>query len=93
MHFCPSLSCRKWYHTSCLLTKQRMLLSLPAEAQDPKHNVIDPLPAQTRNLRLLAVNPDEEVPFTTFEFFYEPESHDGFTFTATVLSINTSPTF
>ncbi|KAI0634561.1 hypothetical protein C8Q77DRAFT_1157367 [Trametes polyzona] len=37
-------------------------------------SLIDMLPPQTRGLRLLAVNPDEEVLFTTFEYFYEPES-------------------
>ncbi|KAL7284789.1 hypothetical protein ACG7TL_002096 [Trametes sanguinea] len=58
MHFCPSLNCRKWYHTSCLLAS----------------NNLDLLPAQTHGLRLLAVTPDEEALFATFEYFYEQES-------------------
>ncbi|KAI9069051.1 hypothetical protein FKP32DRAFT_1641437 [Trametes sanguinea] len=61
MHFCPSLKCRKWYHTSCLLAS----------------NNCDPLPGQTRGLRLLAVAPDEEALFATFEYFYEQESTEG----------------
>ncbi|KAI0634564.1 hypothetical protein C8Q77DRAFT_1055715 [Trametes polyzona] len=74
MHFCPAAACRKWYHTSCLLSRQAVLASLPAESQGAGQNLIDMLPPQTRGLRLLAVNPDEEVLFTTFEYFYEPES-------------------
>ncbi|KAI0366548.1 hypothetical protein BV20DRAFT_1002180 [Pilatotrama ljubarskyi] len=64
MHFCPSLKCRKWYHSSCL---RNML------------DQLDTLPPQTRGLRLLAVNPDEEVPFASFEYFYELESQSDIT--------------
>ncbi|KAI0357744.1 hypothetical protein OH77DRAFT_1450282 [Trametes cingulata] len=64
MHFCPSLQCRKWYHSSCLKSMTDQL---------------DTLPTQTRGLRLLAVNPDEEIPFVTFEYFYEQESQSDIT--------------
>ncbi|KAI0634559.1 hypothetical protein C8Q77DRAFT_1157366 [Trametes polyzona] len=74
MHFCPAAACRKWYHASCLLSRQAVLASLPAESQGAGQSLIDTLPPQTRGLRLLAVNPDEEVLFTTLEYFYEPES-------------------
>ncbi|KAJ8488571.1 hypothetical protein ONZ51_g3483 [Trametes cubensis] len=62
MHFCPSLKCRKWYHSSCLEVMQGNL---------------DELPLETRNLRLLANNPDEEVLFVDFGYFYEKEAHEG----------------
>ncbi|CDO77753.1 hypothetical protein BN946_scf184993.g16 [Trametes cinnabarina] len=68
MHFCPSLDCRKWYHSSCL--------------EVSKH--IDLLPPETRGLRLLAVSPDEEVLYATFEYFYDSESLGGMPPTAKV---------
>ncbi|KAI0329779.1 hypothetical protein GY45DRAFT_1304152 [Cubamyces sp. BRFM 1775] len=61
MHFCPSLRCRKWYHSSCL---------------GLMHDNLDKLPPETRNLRLLANNPDEEVLFVLFGYFYEKEAHE-----------------
>ncbi|KAI0649739.1 hypothetical protein C8Q79DRAFT_997790 [Trametes meyenii] len=69
MHFCPSLHCRKWYHVSCLGSTQ---------------NLLDALPAATRDLRLLAVNPDEEVLYPTFSYFYERESQDDVVHTEAV---------
>ncbi|KAI8996685.1 hypothetical protein BD414DRAFT_455692 [Trametes punicea] len=62
MHFCPSLKCRKWYHSSCLQTIR---------------GNTDVLPTETRGLRLLAVNPDEEVLYTTLEYFYEQDALDN----------------
>lgn len=58
MHFCPSLHCRKWYHASCLIIGRHF----------------DTGASATRGLRLLAVDPDSEVPFVTFAYFAEPES-------------------
>ncbi|KAI0819861.1 hypothetical protein BC628DRAFT_952477 [Trametes gibbosa] len=86
MHFCPSSKCRTWYHRSCLLTKRHGHAALPAEAPSPKEASVDTLPAQTRGLRLLAVSPDDEVLFTTFEYFYEPESHEEHTLTDTIVA-------
>ena len=61
MHFCPRLDCRKWYHSSCL----SVLKFVDATA-----------PPSTRGIRLLAVDPDSEVPFVMFGHFCEPESRD-----------------
>ncbi|KAI0752560.1 hypothetical protein C8Q80DRAFT_1146905 [Daedaleopsis nitida] len=48
MHFCPSLRCRKWYHTSCLHTM----------------GYLDTIsPTSTRGHRLLAVDPDKDMQF------------------------------
>ncbi|KAI0672133.1 hypothetical protein C8Q78DRAFT_1068749 [Trametes maxima] len=69
MHFCPSLHCRKWYHVSCLKNTQGLL---------------DNLPAATRDLRLLAVNPDEEVLYPTFSYFYEKESQEDVVYSSAV---------
>ncbi|KAI0772998.1 hypothetical protein BD413DRAFT_612463 [Trametes elegans] len=61
MHFCPNPNCRRWHHTSCLTVTS---------------NLHDALPLVTRGLRLLAVNPDEEVLYAAFAYFYEAESQD-----------------
>ncbi|KAH9903218.1 hypothetical protein C8Q73DRAFT_43671 [Cubamyces lactineus] len=48
------------------------------EPQDPMHFCPSlNLPPETRNLRLLANNPDEEVLFVDFGYFYEKEAHEG----------------
>ena len=75
MHFCPSLKCRKWYHSSCLEVMQGNL---------------DELPLETRNLRLLANNPDEEVLFVDFGYFYEKEAHEGMMLTDMVSQVATA---
>ena len=59
MHFCPSAGCRKWFHAHCLAER----------------GCIDHVcPASTRGLRLLAGDPDSEVPYATFAYFAERES-------------------
>ena len=61
MHFCPSINCRKWYHSNCLVLRQSLdTISHPA----------------TRAIRLLANDPDSAAPFVMFGHFAEPESRD-----------------
>ncbi|KAI1792725.1 hypothetical protein LXA43DRAFT_918496 [Ganoderma leucocontextum] len=61
MHFCPSLNCRKWYHSNCLAVMQHIdTTSHPS----------------TRRIRLLANDPDSEAPFVMFGHFSEPESRE-----------------
>ena len=61
MHFCPSLNCRKWYHSKCLALMQ---------------NVDTTSHPSTRSVRLLANDPDSEAPFVMFSHFSEPESRE-----------------
>lgn len=61
MHFCPSVNCRKWYHSNCLVLMQHLdTTSHPA----------------TRAIRLLANDPDSEAPFVMFGHFSESESRE-----------------
>ena len=42
-------------------------------------NRVDDLPAESRNMRLLAVNPDSEAAYTVFAYFDGTEASDDIT--------------
>lgn len=58
MHFCPRVGCRRWYHRECLVQKDY------TDSVDKYRG--------DRGVRLLAVDPDMEVPCAILAWFSEP---------------------